>query len=110
MQMTQVQQSINQIEECADQAMAALRTDGDATPDELRRCVSEMHRQARQAKDLAREASDEQEVIGTIDKLEETGDRALQACREAGTGVAPQLQTAVKRTHDEISRLKDELH
>ena len=109
MQMTQVQQSINQIEECADQAMAALR-EGDGAPDELRRCVSEMHRQARQARDLAREASDEQEVIGSIDQLEETGDRAMQACREAGSGVAPQLQTAVKRTHDEIARLKDELH
>ena len=34
----------------------------------------------------------------------------MRACREAGTGVAPQLQTAIKRTHDEISRLKDELH
>ena len=110
MQMTQVQQSMDQIEECADQAMAALRSDGDAAPDELRRCVSDMHRQARQARDLARQSSDEKEVVGSIDKLEETGDRAMRACREAGTGVAPQLQTAVKRTHDEISRLKHELH
>ena len=109
MQMTQVQQSIDQIEECADQAMAALR-EGQAAPDELRRCVSDMHRQARQARDLARQASDEQEVVGSIEELEETGDRAMQACKDAGTGIAPQLQTAIKRTHDEISRLKDELH
>ena len=101
---------MDQIEECADQAMSALRSGDEAAPDELRRCVSDMHKEARQARDLARNASDEQEVIGSIDRLEETGDRAMRACRDAGTGVAPQLQTAIKRTHDEISRLKDELH
>ena len=110
MQMTQVQQCMDQIEQCADQAMSALRSGGEAAPDELRRCVSDMHKEARQARDLARNASDEQEVMGSIDRLEETGDRAMRACRDAGTGVAPQLQTAIKRTHDEISRLKDELH
>ena len=108
MQMTQVQQSMDQIEECADQAMAALR-EGE-TPDELRRCVSDMHRQARQVRDMAKRATDESEVLPSLDQLEETGDRAMRACREAGSRVAPQLQTAVKRTHDEISRLKHELH
>jgi polyhydroxyalkanoate synthesis regulator phasin len=110
MQMTQVQVSMNQIEECADQAMAALRDNGENTPDELRRVVSEMHRQARQVRDLARQANDDSQVRGSVDQLEATGDLAMHACRSAGGHVPPQLQSAIKRTHDEISRLKDELH
>ena len=41
-------------------------------------------------------------------QLEETADRAMQACRSAGN-VDPQLQQAVQRAHAEASSLKKEM-
>jgi hypothetical protein len=109
MQMNQVQQRINQIEQCADDAMAAVRSA--SAPDELRQCVNEMHRKARDAKQMCgtQAGSDEGQVVRTVDDLEQAGDRAMKACRNAGS-VDPQVQTAVQRAHDEISSLKKQLH
>ena len=36
-------------------------------------------------------------------------DRAMQACRNAGNSVDPQLQQAVQRAHGEISSLKKQM-
>ncbi|MBA3598252.1 MAG: hypothetical protein H0W40_12890 [Methylibium sp.] len=110
MQMNQVQDSMNRIEQCADDAMAALRKTGGSTPDELRQCVDEMHSQSRQARQMAQQSSDEGQMVGCVDGLEQIGDRAMEACRKAGSQVDPQVQQAVKRAHDEISGLKKQMH
>lgn len=111
MQMSQVQDRINTIEQCVDQAVSAMGSVGsDDTPDELRQCVDEMHRQARSARDLARQGSDESQITSSVDGLEELGDKALQACRNAGSSVPQPLQSAVQRAHAEISSLKKQLH
>jgi hypothetical protein len=108
MQMNQVQQRMNQIEQMADSAMSATRSA--QASDDLRQCVDELHRKAREARDMiGGQAADESQVMRTVDDLEQVGDRAMQACRQAGS-VDPQVQTAVKRTHDEISSLKKQLH
>jgi hypothetical protein len=109
MQMNQVQQRINQIEQCADEAMAAVRS-GNA-PDDLRQRVNEMHSKARAAKQMCgtQAGNDESQVVRTVDDLEQAGDRAMQACRKAGS-VDPQVSSAVQRAHDEISSLKKQLH
>lgn len=109
MQMNQVQQRISQIEQCADEAMAAVR--GGNAPDDLRQRVNEMHTKAREAKQMCgtQAGNDESQVVRTVDDLEQAGDRAVQACRKAGT-VDPQVQSAVQRAHDEISSLKKQLH
>jgi hypothetical protein len=109
MQMGQVQQRITQIEQCADDAMSAVR--GGNAPDELKQSVDEMHRKARAAKQMCvtQAGNDESQVVRTVDDLEQAGDRAMQACRRAGN-VDPQVQSAVQRAHDEISSLKKQLH
>jgi hypothetical protein len=108
MQMNQVQQRMNQIEQSADQAMSATR--GANAPDDLRQSVDELHRKARAARDLCGQGSaDENQLVRTVDDLEQCGDRAMQACRKAGN-VDPQVSSAVQRAHDEISDLKKQLH
>ena len=107
MQMSQVQQRMNQIEQCADSALSATRAAN--APDALRQCVDELHRKARAARDQCDQSADESQVVRTVDDLEQVGDRAMKACRSAGS-VDPQVQSAVKRAHDEISSLKKQLH
>jgi hypothetical protein len=108
MQMNQVQDSVNRIEQCVDDAVSAVQDAG--APDDLRQCVDEMHRQSRQARDLAGQAGDQAQMVACIDDLEQMGDRAMKSCRSSGSAVDPQVQTAVKRAHDEISSLKQQLH
>ena len=108
MQMSQVQQRMNQIEQMADSALSATRSS--QAPDDLRQCVDELHRKARAARDMCGgQAADESQVVRTVDDLEQVGDRAMKACRSAGS-IDPQVQSAVKRAHDEISSLKKQLH
>jgi hypothetical protein len=42
-------------------------------------------------------------------QLEQTGDRAVQACRSSGGQIDPQAQQAIQRAHDEISNLKKQM-
>lgn len=110
MQSTQVQSSLERIEQCTDEAVAAMTNAGTRAPDDLRQSVSEMHRQAREVRDMARQSGDDDQIESRIDSLEQTGDRAKQACQSAGNSIDPQLQSAVMRAHDEISNLKKQLH
>ena len=111
MEMTRVKDSLDRIEQCADQAVAVMRQSSGQTPDELRRCVDEMHSQARQVRQMAQQQSgDDGQLTSQIDRLEQTGDRAKQVCQSAGNSVDPQLQSAVMEAHDQISSLKKQLH
>lgn len=109
MQMDQMRESAERIEQCADDAMKAVQRAGSGTPDDLRDTVKQMHQQARELRDVARQASDQQQIAGKVETLEQTGDRAKQACRTAGSGIDQQLQSAVMRAHDEISSFKKQM-
>jgi hypothetical protein len=110
MQMNQMKDSLERIEKSTDLAVAAMRKSGGQTPDDLRRCIDELHAQAREARDMARQSGDESQLASRIDRLEQTGDRAKQACQSGGSSVDPQLQSAVLQAHDQISSLKKQLH
>lgn len=105
----QIQDRINRIEQCVDDAAAALRSAGSA-PEPLRQAVSELHDQSLQARHMAQQSSDPSQMTDCIDKLEECGDRAMQACRSAGNKVDQQVQQAVQRAHGEASDLKHQMH
>jgi len=109
MQMTEVKDSLDRIEQCTDQAQAAMRQ-AKQTPDELRRCVDQMHAQAREVRDMAQRSTDQGQLTSSIDQLEQTGDQAKQACRRGGASVDAQLQSAVMQAHDQISNLKKQMH
>ncbi|HZY18795.1 MAG TPA: hypothetical protein VFE82_09950 [Ramlibacter sp.] len=108
MQTEDLKQSINRIEQCADEAKRAVQVG--SAPDELRRTVETLHQQARQAQ----QSANAQQQMGQdglkqqVMQLEQTGDQAVQACRTAGN-VDPQTQQAVQRAHDEISSLKKQI-
>ena len=53
-------------------------------------------------------SASEESLRKDIQQLEETADRAMQACRNAGSGVDPQLRQAIERAHGEASSLKKE--
>lgn len=111
MQMDQVKQNINRIEECVDEAQRAVQSG--SVPSEVKQCVEQMHQQARQAKQSVNSGDQQQAgedaVRQQVMQLEQTGDRAMQACRTAGGSLDPQTQQAIKRAHDEISSLKKQI-
>jgi hypothetical protein len=109
MQEEQLKQRIARLEESADQAKQACRKAGDV-PEDLKQCVMTLHEQASATKHASQglESATQDSLRKDIVQLEETADRAMQACRNAGN-VDPQLQQAVQRAHAEASSLKREL-
>jgi chromosome segregation ATPase len=109
MQADQLKERINRIEQCADDAKRAVQQG--SVPNELRQSVDQLHQQARQAKQDANSAQlqmGEDGLKKQVMQLEQTGDKAMQACRTGGN-IDPQTQQAVQRAHDEISNLKKQL-
>lgn len=109
MQADQLKERVNRIEQCADEAKRAVSAA--TAPDELRRSVDALHQQARQVQ----QACSTQQQMGQdglrdrVMQLEQTGDRAVQACRSSGGAVDQKAQQAVQRAHDEISSLKKQM-
>jgi molecular chaperone GrpE (heat shock protein) len=109
MQADQLKERINRVEECADQARQAVQAG--SVPQELMQTVDSLHQQARQAKQDAgsQQQMGQDGLKQAVMQMEQTGDRAMQACRSAGNQVDPQTQQAVQRVHDEISSLKKQI-
>lgn len=105
MQREQIQQSIEKIEQSADEAMRALK--GASVPEELRSNVEQLHRQASDAK--RNPLLDDGGYRELVTSLEQLADEAMAACRDAGGGVDAQLRDAVQRLHGELSREKKDL-
>jgi hypothetical protein len=109
MQGEELKQRIARVEECADQAKQACQR-GTVTAD-LRQCIDDLHQQARASKHATQgqESATEDSLRNDVMQLEETADRAMQACRNAGNSVDGQTQQAVQKAHAEISSLKKDL-
>lgn len=111
MQADQLKQSIHRIEECADEAKKAVQQQA-SIPSELRECVMNLHDQAKQVQQQVDSGSPQmgQDTIRqSVMQMEQTGDRAMQACRQAGGSIDPQTQQSVQRLHDEVSSLKKQI-
>jgi len=109
MQMSEVKQRIDRVEQCAEQAEKAMQSG--SVPADLRQSVDAMHQQARQAQQACstgQQQGDQNQLREVVMQLEQAGDRAMQACRKAGS-VDPQVQQAVQRAHAEASSLKKEM-
>ena len=109
MQQEQLKQRIERLEQSADQAKQACQKAGNV-PEDLKQCVMALHEQASATKHATQgqESATPDSLRKDIVQLEETADRTMQACRNAGN-VDPQLQQAVQRAHAEASSLKKEL-
>jgi hypothetical protein len=129
MQADQLKQSIHRIEECADEAKRQVQQG--SVPDELRQSVMQLHDQAKQIQQQVDSGQQQQGQGGqglgqqqgqgqgqqpgqdglrqAVMQMEQTGDRAMQACRKAGSNVDQQTQQSVQRLHDEVSSLKKQI-
>lgn len=123
MQADQLKQSIQRIEECADEAKRQVQQG--SVPDDLRQSILSLHDQAKQAQQQVESSQQQQgqsqgqgqgqqqgqgagqdSLRQAVMQMEQTGDRAMQACRKAGGSVDPQTQQSIQRLHDEVSSLK----
>ncbi|MES2257332.1 MAG: hypothetical protein V4724_02380 [Pseudomonadota bacterium] len=77
-------------------------------PSELRDCIQKLDRQSDAARQAV-EACDEAGIRKMVGALELLGDRAKRVCSSVTT-LTPQMKSAVKHVHDELSELKHELH
>ena len=109
MQINEVKQRIDRVEQCADDAERAIQAG--SVSGELRQSVDAMHQQARQAQQACgsqQQQGDPSQLRNVVQQLEQAGDRAMQACRNAGN-VDPSVQQAIQRAHEEASNLKKQL-
>lgn len=101
-----LKKSIDQIEECVDEAKRALQAT--QAPDAVRDCVESLHEQARRVRQDGSSFDEDSQMQGAVMELEKEADRALEACRNA-SNLQPQMLAALQRAHDEVSRLKKQL-
>lgn len=109
MQTSQVKEQFSRIERSIDQA-AQLCESANQVPEKLRSCIAKLDSESDQAKQMLSQETSDSEIIDCIDRLEELGDQAMEACKQGGNSVDPDLQHAVKQAHDELSSLKHQLH
>lgn len=111
MQSEQLKQNIHRIEECADEAKRCVQQQA-SIPSELRDCVNNLHDQAKQVQqqvDSGQQQAGQDTIRQAVMQMEQTGDRAMQACRQAGSNIDQQTQQSVQRLHDEVSSLKKQI-
>ena len=108
MQADQIKQQFAQVEQCVQQATQACQAD-QAASQELKDSVRELGDQSKQAHEFMQNAKDDASLRQCIEDLEESSDRAKQACESAGN-VNPKLKDAVLKAHQTISQLKHQLH
>ena len=109
MQSDRLKEAVNRLEQCADDAKRCVQSG--SVPADLRQAVETMHQQASQAKHScnSQQGMGQDTMRDTIMQLEQSADRAMQACRNAGSSVDAQTQQAVQRAHEEASRLKHDM-
>jgi hypothetical protein len=107
MQAEQLKERIARVEQCADDARKACRN-ASSLPADVKDSIARLHEQASAAKHASPGAS-EDSLRQDVMQIEASADRAMQACRSAGSSIDPQTQQAVQRAHAEVSSLKKEL-
>lgn len=108
MQTEKIRESFAYIEQCVNGATQACQREP-GTPQSVRTCIETLGQESGEAQQMIQGDIDELELRSFVDRMEEHGDQALQACRES-EGLAPDLEHAVRRAHDSISDLKRQLH
>lgn len=107
MQANEIRRQFDHIDQTIDQAAQACRM-AEGVPSELKQCLTEMDRQADEARQIM-QSEDESRMIECVDDLEELGDRAKRAC-EMSENIDEGLKDAVMQAHRELSDFKHQLH
>lgn len=109
MQASQVKRYFPSVEQYINNAAQLCQITSEV-PDNLRGYLSELDRESDQAKQMLEREQNDNRIVQCIDRLEKFGDRAMQACQQAGNTVDEKVQDAVRQAHDAISNLKHRLH
>jgi hypothetical protein len=107
LQANEIQQRFNHIQQTIQQASQACRSSSNV-PSDLQSCIQQLDSQSSSAQQTM-QSQDQQQIIQCVDKLEQLGDRARDACQQS-QNVDGQLKQAVMQAHDELSDLKRQLH
>ena len=107
MQTQEIQKRFNQVEQSIHHAAQVCQSTN-SVPMDLKDCIQQMDQESGQAKQKM-QGQDQQQMIQCVDRLEELGDRARDACERAGN-VDGELKNAVMQAHRELSDLKHQLH
>ncbi|HZH43809.1 MAG TPA: hypothetical protein VEY50_07005 [Lysobacter sp.] len=108
MRRDDLDRQFGQVRQAIGDAMSFCHERG-APSETLRRCIEDLDREADELSQVLRGDASHGDIVAGIDRMESMGDRALGALRQEGP-VHPDLLDAVRRTHDELSRLKHQLH
>ena len=81
---------------------------GKTVPADLMNWMDELDRECQSAKKVM-SSRDQDRIRLWVDDLERLGDRAEQACQQAG-GLDDRIRDAVRSMHSELSDLKRQLH
>ena len=108
MELNQVKLQIFRIKELADSALEACRRDEEC-PQAVRETVNALDMDVNSALAVVERPDNESRLVEVIDLLEESADRAKQVTQKAPR-ISEETRSTVLRAHDEISRLKHQLH
>jgi hypothetical protein len=108
MQASQVKNELPRIDQQVRNAAQLCQT-SDNVPDELRECIGELERETGEAASMVSQEQNEQRILDCVDHLEELGDRAMRACKQA-SNLDDQVKQAVQTAHGALSDLKHRLH
>lgn len=108
MQVSEIKQRFNQFEQCVEKAMQACQKDANVPP-QLADTIKDLDREVHAVHDQVLQARADSDVVSSIDRLEEMGDNAKDACKSA-SNLSQETQNAVLDMHREISTLKHQLH
>lgn len=108
MQQNQLRDEFASIQRRIDSAATACQV-SNAVPEELRRSLGELGRESNEMRQIIDTENNDNRIRACVDRLEELGDRAMQACRQ-DSNIDPAVQNEVREAHDAISALKHRLH
>jgi hypothetical protein len=109
MQASQVKEYFPSVDRSIDHAAQLCQLTNNV-PDYLRSCLAELDRESEEAKQVFADALNDDHIVQCVNRLEKLGDRAWQACEEAGNAMDRGVQQAVRDAHDAIADLKHRLH
>jgi hypothetical protein len=107
MQSDQIQQGFSRAEQSIRHAASACRSENTISM-HLKDSIQSLDQKVDQARQVI-QSGDEEGVRQCVQDLEQLGDRARDACQR-DPGASGEIKQAVTQAHDELSRLKRQLH
>ncbi len=107
LQTSEIQKRFSHLQQTIGAASRTLHADK-SVPQDLMDCMDELDKECQSAQQ-AMGSQDQNRMRQCIDDMELLGDRAEQACKQAGS-LDGKVKQAVSSMHDELSDFKKKMH